>query len=84
MFISQEEKESIRREFNNIWNNIGILEKVRQNLFAKDNHGTIRPKVDMLGDVVDRTVMSAIGKVNTNMWIEVNKLHKRIDNLEKK
>ena len=76
MFISNKEKESIRREFNNLWNNISILEKARQNLFKKDHHGTVRPKVDILAE--------DLVKVNTNMWIEVNKLNDKIEKLERK
>ena len=79
MFISKKEKDAIKRSFDNIHNNLSILfEGKRQmnNLFVKDSHGTVRPKVDLVAEGVE--------KVNTNLWIEVNKLHERIDKLEKK
>ena len=71
--------EGLDRSIDNIWKNINTLyEGKRQinNLFAKDRHGTVRPKVDMLSDIVE--------KVNKNMWIECNKLNERIEKLEKK
>ena len=79
MFISEKEKAFIKRELSSLWNNVNTLyEGKRQmnNLFTKDSHGTVRPKVDLVAESVE--------KVNTNMWIEVGKLHERIRQLEKK
>lgn len=90
MFISNREKESIKRDSANIWNNINTLyEGKRQmnDLFTKDRHGTIRPKVDMLTDVVDKTYMdaaNAIAKVNGNILREAAELLGRIERIEKK
>ena len=46
-----------------------------RDLFTKDRHGTMRPKVDLLSESLD--------KVNKNMWLNVNELNKRIEMLEK-
>ena len=61
--------EGLNRSIDNIW-------KTLNNLLAKDRHGTVRPKVDMLADDLD--------KVNKNMWIEFNRLNEKIEKLEKK
>lgn len=89
MFISQKEKDAIKRGFNNVWNNINTLyEGKRQmnDLFAKDSHGTIRPKVDLLTDVVDKTYTDAakgIARVRNDMLLNVAELQKRIEKIEK-
>ena len=75
MFISQREKENIKRDSVNLWNNIFILEKARQCLFIKDSHGTKRPKVDLLLDGFNTS--------EVNFWNALNGLQKRIEKLEK-
>ena len=54
-----------------------LAEETRKlrDLFTKDRHGTMRPKVDLLSESLD--------KVNKNMWLNVNELNKRIELLEK-
>jgi len=72
MFISNKEKEAI-------WNNIyALFEGKRQinNLFKKDRHGTVRPKVDILNDL--------FADNESNVWNALNELQKRIEKLEKK
>ena len=79
MFISQKEKDVIKRRFDNIHNNLNTLyEGKRQmnNLFGKDSHGTIRPKVDMLDDQTDHYLQT--------VWKNMNELGERISKLEKK
>ena len=67
MFISNKEKEAISY-------NINILSEQMNNLFKKDRHGTVRPKVDILDDETnDREVA---------IWNALNELQKRIEKLE--
>jgi len=76
MFISNREKEAIKRDSNNLWNNVSILEKARQSLFAKDSHGTERPKVDMLTESINRSEFS--------IWQSIRLINARLKVLEKK
>lgn len=45
-------------------------------LFAKDRHGMMRPKVDLLYESFDKTA--------TDIFVAINKLSKRMEKLEKK
>ena len=76
MFISSTEKEAIKRELSNLWDNVSTLEKARQLLFKKDFHNTERPKVDILSDTVADN--------ETNRWTALGELQKRVDKLENK
>jgi len=75
MFISNREKESIRRDSNNLWHNFNALDAIRRELFKEDRHGTIRPKVDMLNDLYT--------ELGIQVWNALNGLQKRIEKLEK-
>ena len=76
MFISNREKEAIKRDSNNLWNNVSILEKARQSLFIQDRHGTERPKVDMLTESMNRSEFS--------IWQSIRLINARLKVLEKK
>ena len=78
MFGHKREFEVIKRNLDNLWNNINILyADFRQTkvLFKEDRHGTIRPKVDMLDEQINDS--------EVNFWNELDGLQKRIEKLEK-
>lgn len=63
----------------NLKQNIDVIYKELfriRDLFAKDRHGTVRPKVDMLSDSFEKTYTDAL--------VGFNKLRKRVEELEKK
>ena len=50
-----------------------------RNLFAKDRHGTERPKVDMLADNLN----DSLNKYEIKITNVINKLNERIEKMEK-
>ena len=49
--------EGLDRSIDNIW-------KTLNNLLAKDRHGTVRPKVDMLADKHDNFEINTVKAIN--------------------
>ena len=66
-------------ETTNLKQNIDVIYKELfriRDLFAKDRHGMVRPKVDMLAD--------RLNKFEIDVWNALNTLQKKIEKLEKK
>jgi len=78
MFGHKREFEYIKRNIDNLWNNISMLyADFRQTkvLFKEDRHGTIRPKVDMLDEQINDSEVA--------FWNVLDGFQKRIEKLEK-